>query len=202
MDIIGNEFRTAVKRETGKSWAEWTALLDADCAPDGGYDEAAAYLAEVHGLDDRWVTILAGTNEHRQGRKPVGLTAAVGYQIGVRRTVRRPKLEVWDTLVSPSGLRLWLGEMSELQLQAGARFVTKEGNVGTLRIVKPPDKLRMAWQMPGWDKPSTLQLQLLASGEARTTVSYHQEKLTDLYMRETMRRRWETALDELQALCD
>jgi len=129
--------------------------------------------------------------EDSREAKPVGLTAASGFQIGVRRTFPMTQQEAWSFLISREGLKLWLGDVPALDLHAGFRYETKEGTVGELRVVKPYEQLRLTWQRSDWDRPSTLQIRILPGKGNTTTLSFHQEKLSDASMREEMKQRWE-----------
>ncbi|MBB6672181.1 SRPBCC family protein [Cohnella nanjingensis] len=122
-----------------------------------------------------------------------GQTASAGFQIGVRRTYPISPERAWAFLLSPEGLKLWLGELSQLELQAGHRYTTEEGTTGELRVVNPVRQLRMTWQPKGWEQHSTLQIRLIPSSSdpEKTTISFHQEKLRDAHAREAMKRRWE-----------
>lgn len=88
--------------------------------------------------------------------------------------------------------------MPAFHLQVGYRFVSTEGTFGELRVVKPYEKLRMRWQRREWENPSTLQIYLLSRRLDRTTISFHQEKLDDAYMREVMRLHWEEVLSKIE----
>ncbi|ANY73276.1 SRPBCC family protein [Paenibacillus ihbetae] len=138
----------------------------------------------------------------RSGQKPVGLTAAAGFQVGVRRTLPVTQEEAWRLLTSPHGLSQWLGEVESLELVRGTAFATREGNHGELRVVKPLHQLRMSWQRAGWSAPSTLQIRLLPTRQGGTTISFHQEKLKDLYAREQMKAHWEQVLHRLMEASD
>ncbi|GAA4853383.1 hypothetical protein GCM10023310_35450 [Paenibacillus vulneris] len=126
--------------------------------------------------------------------KPVGVTAAAGVQIGIRRTLKMTREQAWQYLLSSSGLKLWLGDLEKLNLEPGQRYAANDGTLGEMRVVKPYEQLRMTWQRRGWEKPSTLQIRLLPASGGRTTVSFHQEKLADLAVREEMKLRWENVL--------
>lgn len=130
-------------------------------------------------------------------QKPLGLTADAGYQIGVRRTIPIPSEDVWEFFLSPEGMRLWLGEIEQVEWQKGKTYATKEGITGEVRVVKPFEQVRMTWQKAEWEKPSTLQVRFLTPGPGKTTVSFHQEKLADSQMREAMKQRWEDALTKI-----
>ncbi|MGG1661041.1 SRPBCC family protein [Brevibacillus sp. NRS-1366] len=127
-------------------------------------------------------------------QKPVGLTAAAGYQIGVRRTIPVHSERVWEFFFSPEGLHLWLGDIDHISLQKGQSYATQDGITGEVRVVKPCEQVRMTWNKAEWAKPSTLQVRFLIPGPDKTTISFHQEKLVDMKMREAMKQRWEQAL--------
>jgi len=130
---------------------------------------------------------------------PTGTTKDAGVQIGVRRKMEAGKERIWRFLLSPQGAALWLGEVEALIWQKGEEFASRDGIAGKLTVVDPGSKLRLAWKRPDWDKPSRLQLILLAASGGKTTVSIHQEMLEDVYMRERMRLHWDEVLRRVKA---
>jgi uncharacterized protein YndB with AHSA1/START domain len=132
--------------------------------------------------------------------KPVGQTASVGFQIGVRRTLPLSQEQAWTLLTSREGLRLWLGELEELPTAPRTPYMTQEGTAGELRVIKPKEQLRLTWQPQRWSTPSSLQIRLLPAAEGKTTISFHQEKLIDAEVRESMKQRWEDVLSKLTYL--
>ncbi|MFD0716004.1 SRPBCC domain-containing protein [Paenibacillus sp. GCM10027626] len=197
--MAGALFKKDIEAETGVSWENWIALLKEDCGRAATNDEIEAYLQEVQKVNDTWIPIIAAMYGQLLGRKPVGQTAAVGFNIGVRRTVPVPRERLWDFLVSPEGMKLWIGDVAPFLLQVGSRFASREGTSGKLGVVKLHEKLRMSWQRHDWDSPSTLQIYLLPAAAGKTTISFHQEKLDDLYMREMMRRHWDEVIIRILA---
>lgn len=129
--------------------------------------------------------------------KFVGLTQAAGYQIGVRRTLPVSQQQAWDFLVSPEGLKLWLGDIDHVDLEPGAEYRCGDGTSGQMRVVKPLQQLRLTWQKPGWEKASTLQIRLLPIHEDRTTVAFHQEHLDGPQTRALMKVRMEEILAKM-----
>lgn len=133
--------------------------------------------------------------------KIVGLTASVGFQIGVRRTVSLSQEKAWELLTSQKGRKLWLGEIADFTFEKGVAFCTKEGITGVLRVVRPDEQLRLTWQPADWPEASTLQIRLLpAASPGKTTISFHQEKLDTMPRREEMKARWEAVINGLLEL--
>jgi uncharacterized protein YndB with AHSA1/START domain len=130
-------------------------------------------------------------------QRDVGKTAAVGYEIGVRRTVPFSEDAVWAVVLSPEGQRLWLGGTADL-IQ-GESFSFENGTTGTIRVNTPGSHLRLTWQLAGWPRASTVQVRVIPA-KTGTTISFHQEQLTGPAERATMRDHWEHVISELAEL--
>ncbi|MGF7030174.1 uncharacterized protein YndB with AHSA1/START domain [Paenibacillus mucilaginosus] len=186
---------------SGRTPEDWLGLLYESGAGHGTADDITAWLQGEYGLAPTWSEVVAAAYLHRyKGIRPVGLTAQTGYQIGVRRTVASSPEPLWDLLTSSRGLPLWLGETDALSLVPRAAYAAGDGLSGELRVVKPPVQLRMTYLRADWPQPSTLQVRLLAAAGGRTTLSFHQENLPDLFVREEMRQQWDQAAAGLEAL--
>jgi hypothetical protein len=75
---------------------------------------------------------------------PTGLTQDAGWEVGVSRTLPVELDVAWDFLVSHTGLRLWLGEVSA-PLAKGAEYATRDGTTGEVRCLRPRDRVRLTW---------------------------------------------------------
>lgn len=120
----------------------------------------------------------------------VGRTKSAGYVFGIRRTYNVTPARAWDYLVSPEGLKLWLGRSTDCRVEKGATYKLDNGTEGVFRVVVPNDRMRLAWKPQNWNKSSTIQIRLISSGEGRTTVAFHQENLADDCAREEMKEYW------------
>jgi uncharacterized protein YndB with AHSA1/START domain len=127
----------------------------------------------------------------------VGQTKDAGWNIGVSKTLPYPVEQVWATLVSEDGLRLWLGEVS-LGTAKGERYETADGTVGEIRSFHPHDRVRLTWQPKDWTHDTTVQVAVSASGGG-TRLGFHQEWLADAEERERQRAHWRAAMDRVVA---
>ncbi|PYI57579.1 ATPase [Paenibacillus flagellatus] len=175
-------------------------MLAKEADPSWSDERLAGHIRDEHGTEDAWARLLAAALGERWGRKPVGRTASTGFQMGVRRTLPIARERVWELLMSREGLKLWIGELAPPEWAAGVPFESAEGTTGTMRVYKPYEQLRLTWKLPEWDKPSTLQIRLMSSSPDRTTVSFHQENLSDLFERERMLAKWEGAIASLREM--
>ncbi|MDQ0229198.1 SRPBCC family protein [Metabacillus malikii] len=130
-------------------------------------------------------------------RRIVGQTKTVGFQVGIRRTFPISQEKAWEFVASEDGLKLWLGESTKINLQPGQKFYTKMGE-GEIRIVKPLQQLRLAWKKEGWEKTSTIQVRIIPKENTKTTISFHQENLSDQNVREEMKHYWEKILKQIE----
>ena len=187
-------FRADLREATGASWEEWLARLGPEIDPLWSNELMARHIRDTWGIGDEWAEWLAVFYGQQIGRTPVGVTKDAGVQIGVRRTIAADKERVWRFMLSPDGLKLWIGSVPEFRLEKGFEFAAAEGVTGKLTVVQPLHKLRMAWKRPEWERPSRLQMYFLDASGGRTTIAIHQEMLEDVYIRERMRRHWEERL--------
>ncbi|MFK9093756.1 SRPBCC domain-containing protein [Bacillus salipaludis] len=123
-------------------------------------------------------------------QKIVGQTKSVGFQVGVRRTFPISQEKAWEMVTSEE---IWLATSTKINLQPGEKYVTTTGE-GEIRIVKPLQQLRLTWKKNGWEKYSTIQVRIIPKESTKTTISFHQENLSDQYEREEMKQYWESVL--------
>ncbi|WP_155594019.1 SRPBCC family protein [Lysinibacillus cavernae] len=127
----------------------------------------------------------------------IGQTKSVGYQVGVRRTFPISQEQAWALITTEEGLNSWLGEVTHIILQPGQTYHSKAGT-GEIRIVKPLQQLRLTWQKEEWSKPSTVQVRIISKDSNKTTISFHQEHLSNQTVREEMKLYWEKVLDGIK----
>jgi len=128
---------------------------------------------------------------------PIGKTKDVGYQFGVRKTFPVPSKKLWDFLLSPKGLKIWLGD-SPTSLELNQEFITSDEVKGMVRVFQPYSHLRMSWQGKDWLNSSTVQLRVIDKDD-KATVSFHQEKLHDAQQRDQVKKYWNKIIDNLEA---
>ena len=88
----------AVQAKTGKTWAEWFALLDADGAERLDHKGIVALLRDQYGVGSWWQQMVTVTYEQARGRRERHETPA-GYQVSVSRTVGVPLARLYAAWV-------------------------------------------------------------------------------------------------------
>ena len=114
---------------------------------------------------------------------PVGLTRDAGWEIGVSRTLPLPVETVWEFLVSPEGVALWLGPGAELPVKGD----------GVLRSLRPGDRIRLGYG------ETILQVAVSATGDGRTVLRFHQEHMASAEERERQRAHWKGVTAQVES---
>ncbi len=179
----------AVKKTTGKGWDEWIELLDKLGAKKMIHKDIAQMLYDKKYIKSGWWSQMVTVGyEYARGKRTIGETEEMGFEIGAQKTLSLSPKQVWKILLSPKGQQLWLGKVNNFEPKKGLKFESIEGTKGELRTVTTGQKLRLALQPKGWKKSSTLQIYILPSGTNKTSLRFHQEKLKSKEMREKMRK--------------
>ncbi len=130
--------------------------------------------------------------------KPIGKTKDVGFQFGLQKTFPISEKRAWEFMFSDEGLKIWLGDLKD-KLEIKEENQTKDGIIVFIRVLKPNSHIRMNWKKKDWDNNSTLQVRVIGKSENKTTISFHQEKLTDSNQREEMKRYWNKKMDKINS---
>ncbi len=163
----------AVVRATGKSWAEWLALLDDAGGREMNHKQLVAHLQAHHDVTSWWQQQLAVGYEQSRGlRAKHEMTD--GYQISRSRTLAAPIAAVYEAWADDDARARWLPD---------AAF--------TVRKATPPRSLRLTWA------DGTLVEVALADKGDRTTVTVQHNKLPDAAAAEGMKAYWAAALGRL-----
>ena len=190
----------AVVRATGRDWEAWLAFLDDLGALEMDHKGIVALLAGSGGLSNGWwQQSVAVGYEQARGLRVVGQTSAGGYQVGVQKTLPISAEAAWNLVMDGPGRAIWLGTVDHLELRRGEPYRTREGPWGEIRSVAIGQRVRLTWHSPELLSPSTLQVYVMASGE-KASVRFHQERLSTLEERESMRQRWREATEGLLRL--
>lgn len=170
----------AVKAKTGKTWAEWIALLDKAGAKNMDHKEIVAVLRNQYGVGGWWQQMVTvGYEQARHGRQKGQM--ADGYQISANRTVDVPLAALYKCWHDAKARDRWLA-------------------VKGLAVSKATqDKsMRLKWA----DGHSTVSVNFYARGEAKSQVSLEHSKLKSPRAAARMKKLWADKLSALKALLE
>ncbi|WP_156755959.1 SRPBCC family protein [Actinokineospora pegani] len=127
---------------------------------------------------------------------PVGLTKDAGWQIGVSRTVPFPPEAVWTFLTGDEGLALWLGPGATLSPEPGTSYGTAAGVVGEVRGYRVNERVRVT------HGDTVVQFTLSPAANSKTTLRFHQERMSSAAQREQQREHWQRVMADVVAALD
>lgn len=165
----------ALTARTGRGWAAWCELIDRSGGAEKTHARIAAELHAHHGMSRWWSQTITVGYERIRGRRTVNQTTR-GFAVSKSRTFVVPV----DRLVHAfrPGTRVeWLGDEVAAPRRSKNRTVVR-------------------WKA---DDGAFVDVQLLAKGTAKTTVTIAVTRLADRAAVERQRLRWAR---RLQALAD
>jgi len=99
----------AVARRTGKSWAEWFALLDAAGAAELDHKGIVAVLAQRHGVGPWWQQMVTVAYEQARGKNG-NATTDDGFQVDVSKVLELPLAKLFRFWAEPAERNKWLAD--------------------------------------------------------------------------------------------
>ncbi len=167
----------AVKKATGKTWAQWLRILDASGARSMSHQEIVAFLVKEHGLAPWWRQMVTVGYEQASGlrqkhEKPDGFQVSRSKTIGVALT---KAFVAWD---NEGRRRAWLADPGL-----------------TIRKATRNKSLRTTWI----DGKSSLEIFFSPKGATRTQVVVQHSKLKSAAASERMKRYWAEQLQRLES---
>ncbi|MDE2903769.1 MAG: DUF4287 domain-containing protein [Chloroflexota bacterium] len=165
----------AVEARTGRVWAEWFTLLDAEGAAEMTHREIAAALHDRHGLSGWWSQMVTVAYEQARGRREAHQTSR-GYQVGVSKTVPVNVNTLFTAWTDEETRGAWLGDESI-----------------TIRRATRPKSMRITWS----DGQTNVDVSFWDKGPAKSTVQVQHAKLADREDVEGRRSFWRSALARL-----
>jgi uncharacterized protein YndB with AHSA1/START domain len=128
--------------------------------------------------------------------KVIGQTKESGFQIGVRKTFDVSIETAWKFLFSQHGIYIWLGKINIENLELDKPYKTEEGIEGKVNTLKPYSHIRLSWKSKNWSNMSALQIRVIKAMN-KTTISFHQDKLTDSRQRAEMKMHWNKVIKQI-----
>lgn len=190
----------AVFKATGKSWDEWIELLDKLGVRRLSHKDTACLLRnDGYIKSDWWSQMVTVGYEYFHGKRVLGQTSSAGFEIGVQKTLALPEKHAWNLMIGPKGRDVWLGKSKDFVLERGASYSTDQGITGEIRTFIEGKFIRLTWKPHDWDRLSTLQMYLIPQRD-KTSIRFHQEKLSHQTDRNVMKQHWQNVLLELEKL--
>ncbi|MGQ0600937.1 MAG: DUF4287 domain-containing protein [Anaerolineales bacterium] len=168
----------AVKAKTGKSWAEWIAVLDKADAQKMTHQQIVAYLHTVHGVGGWWQQMVTGGYEKaRKGRAKGEMPD--GFQVSANKTLPISAAAAFKHWNDAKARARWLKD-DELTI------TTKTAN----------KSIRARWG------ESRVSVYFWPKGETKTQIAIEHSQLKNARAAARVKKFWAEALGKLKALID
>lgn len=170
----------AVQKATGKTWAEWTALLDALGGKDMTHQQIVAVLRERHGVGPWWQQMVTVGYEQARGKR-VTHQRPDGFSINRSKTIAAPLADAFAAWTDKRQRRKWLADVDL-----------------TIRKANENKSLRITWS----EGETRVDVQFHAKGKAKCQVTIEHARLGNAKQAEKMKAYWGERLDKLKGLLE
>ncbi len=171
---ISNE---AVKKATGRTWGDWSKLLDKHGCKAMPHKEIAALIGKEYGVGPWWRQMVTVGYEQAKGLRKVHETPR-GFQASVSRTISAPVASLFNAWTTTAARKRWL--------EARSITIRKSTRNKSLRITCSDDTAQ--------------EVNFYPKSAARCQISIQHGKLRN--EREVVRSKkiWSAALEKLKTM--
>lgn len=166
----------AVKKATGRDWAEWVATLDAARAAEKPHREIAQYVSTL-GTPDWWTQMVTVGYERVRGLRDKGQRRGGTYEANKSRTFAVPIETLFDAFKNARTRNRWL--------DAKVKVRTANADRRTIRA--------------SFDDGTLVQFYFTDKG-SKSAVAVQHQKLADKETADRMKQWWGEKLDALAKL--
>lgn len=170
----------AVQARTGRTWAEWFAILDAAGARALNHRQIVALVGEHHPDDGWWQQMVTVTYEQARGLRAKH-EKPEGFQISRSKTVSVPLSTLYAAWADPVLRNRWLGDEPIV-----------------VRTCAPDKSFRALWS----DGRTTIAVLFYAKGAGRGQLALQHSKLASAEDAAAMQAAWGERLDRLKTLLE
>ena len=195
--ILNKVSAQSVYRYTKRDWDQWIAILDKAGAPYWTHKEIVEHLKKKYKLHSWWQQLVASSYEIHIGRKIPGQNEKGEYSTVATKTFPLSQKKMWDFMVSPEGLEIWLSPMSPLIVKPKEQYEIEGGIFGEIRTLKKPKRIRLTWQNMEDLKKTVVQLWIVPRPKGKCVVVFQHEKLPNAKAKEKMLKHWKEVLKNL-----
>jgi len=170
-----------IRRNTGRTWDDWFALLDAWGAVRRPHPEIARWLQDEHGVGGWWAQGVTVAYEQARGLREPGQRRGGLYEVNATKTVAVPAGRLYEAFADPAVRGRWLPD--------GAFEV---------RTARPGRSIRANWE----DGSTRLLVAFTARGEAKSQVAVTHERVPDAATADKLKAFWRERLAALKQLLE
>lgn len=169
---VGDE---AVKKATGKDWAEWLSVIDKAGGRKMNHKQIVAFLDANHKVSGWWIQMVTVGYEQARGLRDLHETPG-GFQVGGNKTVNVPVAVLFEAFANDRRREAWLGDWLKVRRATKPKSARFDFKGGTL-----------------------VSANFYAKGAGKSNVGLNHLKLKDAKAAAKMKTFWAEKLQELKA---
>jgi len=167
----------AIKKNTGRDWAEWVEHLDAFGAKDKPHRDIAEYVHSI-GVRDWWAQSVTVGYERIRGLRAIGQRRGGSWETSKSKTIAVPVDKLYDAFANARTRKRWLGDVKL-----------------KIRTATKPKSMRVTW-----DDDTSLEIGFFPKGAAKSMVAIAHVKLASKEDADQRKQFWGEKLNALAAL--
>jgi len=177
---LGGISSDAVRKRTGKGWAEWLKILDKAGARRMAHRGIALFLHKKHRVPGWWAQMVTVGYEQARGKRQVHEKPG-GFEISSSKTVASPLSKLYHAWATPAARRRWLSKPNF-----------------TIRKARANKSMRITWG----DGRTNLDVYFLPKGKGRSLVAVQHGKLASAKEAARMKKYWAAQLEKLKKVLE
>ena len=167
-----------IAAKTGRTWREWTQVLDAENAAAMPHRDIAAIVYGKHGIPGWWAQAVTVGYERIKGLREIGQRRSGDYEATKSRTFNVPVNALFEAWINDTARRRWL-----------------DGVDSVVRTATAPKGMRLRWP-----DGTIVAVWFTAKGETKSVVALAHTKLRSKAAAEEAKKYWTARLDALASV--
>jgi hypothetical protein len=170
-----------IQANTGRSWDDWFALLDAWGAAERPHAEIARWVVEEHGVGGWWAQGVTVAYEQARGLRAPGQRRGGLFEVNASKTLAVPVDRLYEAFADPALRERWL-----------------PGAAVEVRTAQPARSIRANWD----DGSTRLVVAFTARGESKSQVALTHERVPDAGTADQLKRYWRERMAALKRVLE
>ncbi|MDP9194551.1 MAG: hypothetical protein M3P06_22880 [Acidobacteriota bacterium] len=176
-EALAGMSNAALKKATGRGWAEWVAILDAVQATKKTHGEIAQHVFSLGGVSGWWSQGVTVGYERIRGLRDIGQRRGGTYEANKSRTFAVPVEKLFKAFANARTRNRWLDAKLKVRTVHDNKTIRASFDDGTL-----------------------VQFYFMDKGNAKSSVTIQHQKLADKNTADKTKQWWTERLDALAAM--
>jgi len=193
----------AIKKDTGKSFKEWFAILDAAGGPSLGRRELSLHFSKI---EPKAMLVKWGPSINFEYEKKHGVVEKdgrpKGYTICITKSIAAPPAAVYAVVEDGKSWKKWFGTNAKADVKEGGRYSCDDGDQGTFTRVRKDKDLRMTVENPRHAGVDPYDIVFQSAPKEKTTLMVTINRIQSRELADELRDSWTVAFDQLKALVE